>query len=461
MRINITLGHNASAAIFDNGGNCVRAYEEERLTKVKSDSSFPKLAIEKCLGDIPPQSINYIGLSHWFDNIMDCKYYQPKYLEGRFVNAVIEHMSHHNAHAKSVWNFSGTDRGLTLVIDGFGNNEEVISIYKNGGLIRKIVGYEHSLGLMYQYATSAAGLKENEDEFKLLGYEIHSKIEPYILPNIGNLDIPSNSSELINYDKLKMVKLWWHDMFRDMSREDIARLAQYTLEQKVLEIVKNYIGDSDLVQLSGGVFYNVKLNNTIMRSLPNKCKLIVNPVCGDQGNVFGTHRCRYKDLYLGERNIDEIRPTHNDITEVFMGNMEFGPRALCNTSTLAMPTLDNVSLINTYNDRDTMMPMAPVVTRDFFLENFKDTNKVFKSEKFMIVSFDYKAIKEEWKGAAHYDPDRDIYTGRVQVLDEGDELYDYIKGRGGMMINTSLNYHGTPIIFDNDDYMIYKYKKSI
>ncbi len=146
----------------------------------------------------------------------------------------------------------------------------------------------------------------------------------------------------------------------------------------------------------------------------------------------------------------------DDITEVFIGDMEFGPRALCNTSTLAMPTLDNVAIINKYNGRNTVMPMAPVVTREFFEKNFKDTDRICKSEKYMVCSFDFKTMKNEWRGAAHYDPWRDVYTGRVQVLDKGDELYEYIRLRGGIMINTSLNTHGTPIIMSNSDYNKYK-----
>ena len=61
--------------------------------------------------------------------------------------------------------------------DGFGNKEEVLSLYEmNGSKLEKILriyGYEHSMGLMYQYATSFCGMKENEDEYKFLGYESH------------------------------------------------------------------------------------------------------------------------------------------------------------------------------------------------------------------------------------------------------------------------------------------------
>lgn len=459
MKLNITLGHNSSAALFDMNGMCLVAYEEERLSKVKGDSSFPKLAIEKCLS-FQHREVLEIRVSHWFNDVpMESKYYLPKYLAARMPNAIIiwDGRTHHDHHAQSGWNFSGTTKGLTVVVDGFGNNEEVISLYRDGTIIHRVKGYENSLGLMFQYATSAMGLKENEDEYKLLGYEIHSKIEPELeLMPIHLFDYDYRGP--LNVNKLAKVKDYWHMVFKNKSREDVARIAQFNLEYKVVELISSFLNGDELIQLSGGVFYNVKLNNLINRTFD--AKVCVNPVCGDQGNVFGYPDLKYTTLCLGHRKINEVYPSLlDDITESFMGHMEFGPRALCNTSTIAMPTMENVETINKYNNRSTVMPMAPVVTREFFNENFLLTDKVLKSEKYMIISFDYKTMKPEWRGGAHYDPIRDVYTGRVQVLDEGDALYSFIADKGGIMINTSLNYHGTPIIYDNLDYI--KYHKSI
>jgi len=457
MRLVITLGHNSSVALFNKNGKCICAYEEERLTKVKSDSSFPKLVIEECLNYANPKDIKYITISNWFDKQGESnKYIDYKYLERRFNKAIIqvpnENNTHHDMHAQSVWNFSGTESGLTIVADGFGNNEEVISIYRNGILIDRIHGYERSLGLMYQYATAAAGLKENEDEYKLLGYEIKSNLSECIIDMPDTMDITDD--RLINYNKLKEVKEYWLKEFSQFDNiEDIAHQAQLLLEHKVYNIVKGYSNPDELIQLSGGIFYNVKLNNLLLRECKKIC---INPVCGDQGNVFGLDGLYYDNLYLGKRQIKHKYPTREDITESFIGDMEFGPRALCNTSTLALPTLENVEKINNRNNRNTVMPMAPVVTREFFEDNFYDTESIIKSEKYMICSFDFIEMKDEWRGAAHYDPWRKVYTGRVQVLDVEDELYNYIESRGGIMINTSLNYHGTPILMSDDDYINYK-----
>ena len=307
---------------------------------------------------------------------------------------------------------------------------------------------------MFQYATSAAGLKENEDEYKLLGYEISSKLDKPQIIDFPTINLIGEHTGLINYKKLGMVRDYYHKQFEDMSREDIARTAQYNLEARVMQIVSDWY-EGGPVQLSGGVFYNVKLNNLIMRNVDRLC---VNPVAGDQGNVFGYPGLHYDNLLLGKRQIKSYQPeAHSSITESFQGSMEFGPRALGNTSTLAMPTMRNVEAINTYNHRNTVMPMAPIVTRYFFEENFKDTDKVHKSEGYMVISFDYKHMIDAWRGAAHYDPQRDVYTGRVQVIDKDHKLYGFIKDAGGIMINTSLNFHGTPILYDNSDLSRYHY----
>jgi len=458
MKLNLTLGHNSAAALFDASGECIVAYEEERLSKVKSDSSFPKLAIEKCISWALKGPITEIRISHWFDNgLEENKYFLPKYLKARLPEAkiVYDDRTHHDHHAQSVWNFSGTTEGLTLVVDGFGNNEECISIYQDGLLVKRISGYERSLGLMFQYATSAAGLKENEDEYKLLGYEIKSTLVKPEIIDLPSARIAYPTEDIINYDKLYRVREYYHKQFKGMGISDIARTAQYNLEARVMQIISDWY-KGGLVQLSGGVFYNVKLNNLIMRNVDKIC---VNPVSGDQGNVFGHPGLSYRDLNLGKRQIKNYLPEeHSNITESFQGNMEFGPRALGNTSTLAMPTMKNVEAINTYNHRNTVMPMAPIVTREFFEETFKDTDKVLKSEEYMVISFDYVFMIDAWRGAAHYDPQRDVYTGRVQVIDEGHKLFKFVKDAGGIMINTSLNFHGTPILYDNDDLHKYHYR---
>jgi predicted NodU family carbamoyl transferase len=131
------------------------------------------------------------------------------------------------------------------------------------------------------------------------------------------------------------------------------------------------------------------------------------------------------------------------------GNMEFGPRALCNTSTLALPDKQVTRLINKANDRTNEMPMAPVVTRALADDLFHDIGKVHRSLEYMIVTRKYKCGADEGMGgASHRYPDG-VATGRPQITDDP-ALCTILNWFGGVLVNTSFNYHGVPIVFERD-----------
>ncbi len=128
--------------------------------------------------------------------------------------------------------------------------------------------------------------------------------------------------------------------------------------------------------------------------------------------------------------------------------MEFGPRALCNTSTLAKPTKENVEYINKVNSRDTIMPMGPVVVDPYLYFMSEDVSKIHKSLKYMIMAIDYRNIVNRYiEGVTHYGAN---ITGRPQVISEDHTLYEIVK-EFGILINTSFNTHGMPIVYNSKD----------
>ena len=136
------------------------------------------------------------------------------------------------------------------------------------------------------------------------------------------------------------------------------------------------------------------------------------------------------------------------------GNMEFGPRALCNTTTLALPLQENVELINKMNNRSTIMPMAPVMLKenlDYFF-NKEDYEKVIGSLEYMIVTLDYKDndLDEFYDGIMHKYPLEERYSGRPQVItNENSIIYKILRRMEPdwkALINTSFNIHGRPIV---------------
>ena len=139
--------------------------------------------------------------------------------------------------------------------------------------------------------------------------------------------------------------------------------------------------------------------------------------------------------------------------------MEFGPRALCNTSTIAVAdSMTVVNHINQINGRNTVMPFAPVMGRSIYERIFEMTDRIHKSEKYMIMALPYKEhYGELYTGAAHKyrihgSDTKVIYTGRPQVIDRGeDPIMESLLRDYNVLINTSFNVHGVPIVHTIDD----------
>ena len=410
--------------------------------------------------------------------------------------------------------FPTKDTGV-LVVDGFGNLAEHLSYYRvqAGGqlhLMRRWYGYGTSLGLMYQYATSFLGLKMHEDEYKLLGYgarvatigcdmdvlnqRIFTEAQAF-LKRFRSLNSFEMSPDLAG---LPAVQEKWAERFAAILDDVGFKGSSSTYEarcivgyavQQLLEIVIRNLFMADLPKptnliVTGGVAFNVELNRMLLGLIPGK--LCVMPLAGDQGNALGlwafsNRRAKLdfgdlcwgrREMTLGEPGPDTPLPDGMIVVEhdtpavyeaiaeqlktvgfinIVRGNMEFGPRALCNTTTLARAD-DRavVEEINRINGRDTVMPFAPVVSAHEWLRYFPDASRLHRSAEFMICAVQYApGLGEQVPGAALRTV-KGLYTGRPQVYSSKYEwdsvtriLDDY-----GLLINTSFNVHGVPICLD-------------
>jgi len=519
----LSLGHGSSAVYLENG-EVVCGYEEERLTRVKSDSRFPINAITKITDQHDLDGCE-IYISHWFifGELPDVpnKYYDPLWIARTFPDSPIYSVSteftHHDAHAYSALAFTDLDEftqhdTLVIVADGFGTMGETMSIYTllDGlpELHHRTFGFSSSLGLMYQYATSYLGMKENQDEYKLLGYEsqidtlcatkdlktdfIHSFALAEVkrqMKDISKYDTNERFDPICNVDALPALKLKYRDHFDtllkhlncDFTDEEkrivIAYYVQMRLEMSFEAIIKAY-GVNNLI-LSGGVFMNVKLNNSIVQQVKGKVSIL--PICGDQGAPIGLYDYVNNDfkwpynLCWGTRSlftgvmdnrmysvdsesmayqfmVDSLN--RNKIVNLVRGDMEFGSRALCNTSTIALPTKENVEYINTLNNRSTVMPMAPVIHEDH-MDDFFDISykRVHKSLGYMICTTMFKVMSDFIRGVAHNVPFSNEFTGRPQVVSDSSNplMAKLCKRFNGPLINTSFNVHGEPIVYSMSD----------
>jgi len=540
MNLLITLGHNASAILTDSHNRIIAGYEEERINRVKSSSQFPQLAIEECLKRTEGSEFEYLYVSHWFDdfdfatNGFSDKHWNAAYVRdlcdktGLKLVTLTPQFTHHDAHAWAARAFfeahsTALDGIHICVADGFGNKEEVFSIYKwkphsdSMQLVHRVYGYENSLGLLYQYATSYCGMKENQDEYKFLGYETwvdevltNKEIQDLQLEAIrwaekyrANVGEQSTNKTYINVDRLVQVKanLWAqfdsviykitgknkNDFNHGDLRRIIGHFVQCIIENYYADVIEEFSIDNIIV--TGGLHYNVKLNNHILSKIPGE--FCATPLAGDQGAAVGLMRYHqnsvlgldsllwgHRDLFVPCDNGAEFKPGHfyfdnkqsyisfvvsqlkqNKIVNTVTGSMEFGPRALCNTTTLALPTEENVATINSLNGRDTVMPMAPVMLKqyaDAFFSN-NDINRVAGSLDYMILTLDYHPTVDvnRFRGVMHPYPKfsgKYGYSGRPQMIEANNiqpisNILRALYPDHPALINTSLNVHGVPIVY--------------
>lgn len=557
----ITLGHNASAILYNLDTKRVIGYEQERLTRIKGDSQFPADAL---LEIIKHERINksecVAYVSHWFPvdgkgkksinagNIPNNKYFtaENESLLRSLVDYVVfcsKNFTHHDAHAYSVMAFrnyfankankgqlelfDANDDVFTIVADGFGNDREVLSIYKSDRLIFRKYGYGKSLGLMYQYATSFTGMKENQDEYKFLGYEshVHEFISTAVLEHeidlavklLINDDEPEVTSDDINVEiaSLENVKEFWHQKFAvilsyykaELDRIDTNKhnfikrcIIGYYVQAVVERTILHYIDEYEMqnINTAGGLFYNVKLNNTILTHIKGTfCPM---PLAGDQGAAIGmayyynqqlrAEGFNFGNLCWGKRsfyNADKVLKNlertyvnickklsdyhistianliaNGNIVNIVGPDMEFGPRALCMTSTLFLPTAENTAANNYMNGRNEVMPCAPVCTernaKIMFDEN--ELKRVIGSDGYMICTHEYEKHVHYCtlrSGAMHVKPNDPIaYTGRPQIIsgltNYMAQILNKVQQITGIeplfLVNTSFNVHGQPIVFD-------------
>jgi len=547
MDLLLSLGHNASAILVHNG-TVLFGYEEERLNRVKSASTFPENAIRRVIADFEKAGHTSNGgslhVSHWFDDMdlghsgFSDKHWNPSFINDLCskwklkLNTHTKDFTHHDAHAWSAVAFAES-HGLAIpsyhvcIADGFGNKEEVFSVYVYSAdtdslqLVERKYGYGYSLGLLYQYATSYCGMRENQDEYKFLGYEssfnkkyarqsvllleeANALAHTYALSNDGPSDnavyvdvaslVQTKQNVHVRLDNLlrRVFGVNKHDMSQEELRQIVGFFIQAVIEKFYTIIIKKH--EIEDIVVAGGVHYNVKLNNHILRSVQGA--VCVNPLAGDQGAAIGLARHGrssiqgLKDLYWGNRDLsipealngqafDEesyyftneadyvdfvsTKLQEGRIVNTIHGAMEFGPRALCHTSTLANPKISNVSDINQLNGRDTVMPMAPVMlTRNaekFFSMN--DVSRVFGSLEYMVVTLDYHSTLdvERFRGVMHPYPVFDTrkgFSGRPQLVDDTrrgpiKQVLQNLEDTTPALINTSFNVHGVPIVYSLKD----------
>ena len=467
--------HDAAIAVFRDK-ELVYAGHSERYSKVKNDGHLHSSQVT--------QLINKYGIPDkvvWYEKPIAKSFRQwwagqglrfsenniRQYLSNYGITAPIEYVWHHHSHAAAGYYTSEFKDACVVVIDAIGEFE-TLTIWegKHSKLTKKFkINYPDSVGLWYSALTQRCGLKPNEEEYILMGmaalgspYKHYYTVSEFIDHYVEPIQFTTN---------LHKGCLDWHpELTSEQDFFDLAAATQARYERIFLDVLTyaHSIVPSDNLVLMGGCALNCVANRLAINPLYSKFKNVwIMPNPGDAGSSVGAvlakwqHHIKWPGPFLGfdmgyTNSNDEIIDyiLEHGIAAVARGRAEFGPRALGNRSLLADPRLPNVKdRLNAVKRREPFRPFAPAILAEHAAENFK-----MPCEYTPYMQFAVKCLHpDRYPAIVHIDN-----TSRVQTITKNDnqqfrDLLERWYARTGcpMLVNTSLNIKGEPMINDHAD----------
>jgi len=339
---------------------------------------------------------------------------------------------HHESHAAAGYYTAPFDDCNILVIDAIGE-WDTITIWDNMTKL-KSWKYPYSLGLFYSAITQRIGLKPNEDEYITMGMAAFG--EP--IYDLSDLLLHNNHRGVGN-------------LLADARPEDLAASVQLLYEKELLKLV-DMCPKKNLI-IMGGCALNCVANSKIEGK-----NIWIMPAPGDAGSALGAaalvqkKKLKWKSPYLGYIIHKTCNPKEvvnellkNKVCGVANGRAEFGPRALGNRSLLGDPRYDIKDTVNTIKQRQKFRPFAPAILEEYAEEYFDGP----MNEYMQFVA----TAKHDYSSVSHIDG-----TARVQIVKKNcgsvirkilEEWYD--ETGCPMLLNTSLNIKGKPIVNTLED----------
>ena len=365
--------------------------------------------------------------------------------------------SHHYSHAAAGYFTSDFNDAVIVVLDSMGEyNTSTIWVGEGDKIKLKYKqNYPVSFGLFYSAFTQLIGLMPNQEEYIMMGMAAYGDWQKYY----KKVDEYFTSYDKQKYNFHKGITDWgW---VSEQDKFDIAAAVQVVYEQRLnqfMRMAKSLTGKNNLVFM-GGCALNSSAN-TLLWNIFDMIWIMPNP--GDAGSSLGAAAALYgkhldwKSPYLGydlggeypiQKIVDGI--LKDGIVAVATGKAEYGPRALGNRSILADPRdpliKDKVNLIK---QRELFRPFAPVVMAEHASKWF---DMDFESP---YMQYTVKCLQpEKIPSVVHSDG-----TSRVQTvtMDQHPGLYRvlnkfYLQTGVPILLNTSLNIKGQPLLNDEDD----------
>ena len=417
---------------------------------------------------------------------------------------------HHQSHAVSAFFASPFEEAAILTIDGVG--EWATTCWGKGKGHRVELNGElrfpHSVGLLYSTLTAFCGFRVNGGEGKLMGLAPYGEPQFYEAFRDQLIDLKDDGSfrlDLSYFDFLAGKQMWSRKFEKlvggkrripesEITRreKDLAASIQLLTEEILLHSAKHVHQQTgvDALCLAGGVALNCVANGRLLRESPFN-EVWVQPAPGDSGGALGAAlfaSCQLLEIpvepdqtpFLGplpsglsqsalqqasaisNKEVDdnllcqELAKllTKGKIVGWIQGPMEFGPRALGNRSILADSRQASMKdLVNQrIKFRENFRPFAPAVME----EHTKDYFELESSSPWMTFAAPVQPEKREVIAAVtHVDGSARVQTVSKHHHPRFYELLAEFHRLTGVpvLLNTSFNLRGEPIVCTADDAM--------
>ena len=310
----------------------------------------------------------------------------------------------------------------------------------------------------YSAVTSRVGLRPLDEEYILMGMAAYGERG---FSELMKQDLVSNEWEITFKQNLHAgLEIKYLSHIADM---DIAAGAQDLVEDLIMNVMARARGHgwSKNLVYAGGVALNCSANRRLGELFD---RIWIMPCPSDAGSSLGAaalaygSRVNWNNAFLGHdiggpypvnAILDEL--VTSGIVGVASGRAEFGPRALGNRSLLADPRGPKIKdQVNEIKRRQKFRPFAPVILEEL-ADTYFDMPAGFGASRYM-QSIARCRVPELFPAIVHYDG-----TSRVQTVPKDGsgirELLEkwYVMTGCPMLLNTSLNIRGEPMVNDRAD----------
>ena len=352
----------ASALICD--GEIISAVQEERFSRKKHDSRFPRNAVKYCLksNNLDLRDIKKIvyyekplltferlletylsvaprggrsfvaAMQVWLKEKLFLKSELKKsfkVIQGEIINTKdlyvpeILFAEHHQSHAAAAFYPSPFQEAVILCMDGVGEWATTSAWIGKGNKIKPLweISFPHSLGLLYSAFTYYCGFKVNSGEYKLMG------LAPYGNPIYSNdikeklIDIKDDGTFKLNMNYFKfhrgfrMTSQRFHNLFGSEPRKpeeeltqfhmDLASSIQLVTEEIVMKIAYSLREETGIknICLAGGVALNCVANGKLLKKKIFD-NIWIQPASGDAGSALGAGLAVWHDYFNKPRKVN-------------------------------------------------------------------------------------------------------------------------------------------------------------